>query len=52
MLLEESTFKIGSINNMPLYASELVPENEIFVISKQESNYPTGVVFGPYIEKE
>lgn len=49
MLLKASTYKVGSIDNTPIYVSEYVPENEVLIVNKG-LDYPTEIVFSP-IEK-
>lgn len=36
MLNKPTTYHIGDINNIPVYVSEDIPENELYIIDKPE----------------
>lgn len=45
MLNNVSTYRIGSIGDIPVYVSNYAPENEIMVMEKD--NLPAGPIFVP-----
>lgn len=47
MLNNVNSYKIGSINDIPVYVSKHAPEDEIMIMKKQDLDLPVGPVFVP-----